>query len=86
MTSEYNKLYDKTAKDFSIEAFFKLETDGYPNDKFSLKYLTKKKLLDVDEKGHLYFSLETLLKFKKILNREKDQPDIKLLEKILKKQ
>lgn len=85
MTSDYNKLYDKSAKDFSIEAFFKLEKDGFPNKKFSLSYLSKKKALDTDSKGHLHFSLKTLLKFKKLLNREKDQPDIILLEKILKK-
>lgn len=83
LTKEYNKLFDKTAKDFSIEAFLKLDGEGFPNKKFSLKYLSKTKSLDVDSNGHQYFNLKTLLKFKKILNREKDQADIKLIEKIL---
>lgn len=83
LTNEYNKLTKSNENDFSIEAFQKLETVGFPNNKFSLKYLLKHNSLDVDENGHQFFNLKTLLKWKKTMNRPKDQDDIKLIKKLL---
>lgn len=84
MTDEYNKKYPGT-KDFSIEIFRKEATEGFPNDNFSLAYLIKHKGLDKDENKHYFFNKKTLLKWKKTMNREKDKPDIELLERLLKK-
>ena len=84
LTNEYNKLTNSKEKDFSIEAFQKLETDGFPNNNFCLKKLLKTKALDTDNNGHQYFNLKTLLKWKKTMNRPKDQDDIKLIKNIIK--
>jgi hypothetical protein len=83
LTKEYNELTKSIENDFSIEAFQKLDTLGFPNNNFSLKYLTKNKNLDTDNNNHQFFSLKTLLKWKKTMNRPKDQDDIKLIEKLL---
>lgn len=83
LTTEYNKLTNSKEKDFSIEAFQKLETDGFPNNNFCLKKLLKTKALDIDNNGHQFFNLKTLLKWKKTMNRPKDQEDIKLLIKLI---
>lgn len=82
MTNEYNIILGTNEKDFSIEAFQKLQTVGFPNDNFSLAYLTKNLGLDKDKNGHQFFNLSTLLLWKKTMNREKDIPDIKLLESL----
>jgi hypothetical protein len=84
LTDEYNKLINAKEKDFSIEAFQKIETVGFPNNNFCLKKLIKSKALDTDNNGHRYFNLNTLLKWKKTMNRPKDYDDIKLLETIIK--
>lgn len=84
LTAEYKKYVDAAATDFSIEVFNKRINSGYPNSQFSLKYLTEHRGLTHDSLGHQHFSLKTLLKWKKTMNREKDQKDIELLEKILK--
>ena len=44
----------KMKKIFSIEAFQKNESVGYPNENFSLK-----KSLDTDPNGHQFFKLNT---------------------------
>ena len=84
MTDDYNKLNDLNVNDFSIEAFCKLPDDGFPNEEFSLNYLFNNGGLDRDENGHQFFNLNTLLYWKKTMNRPKDTDDIILIEKILK--
>lgn len=84
LTSEYNKLTKSNEKDFSIEAFQKIETVGFPNNDYSLKKLLKTKGLDTDNNGHQFLNTKTLLKWKKTMNRPKDQDDIKLLKNIIK--
>jgi len=83
ITDEYNFLTKSNEKEFSIEAFEKLSSEGYPNNKFSLDYLQKNNLLDKDENGHQFFNLNTLLKFKLTLNRPKDLDDIVLIKSII---
>lgn len=85
LTQEYKKI-DETAEDFSIEIFQKKPIEGFPNENFSLKVLKKQHGLDKDMFGHQFFSLETLLNWKKTMNRPKDQPDIILIEKQLNKE
>lgn len=57
---------------------------GYPTNLFSLSKLTKNKGFQKDDNNHQYFSLQYLLKWKKTMNRPKDQEDIKLIQKLLK--
>ena len=85
MTQWYNELTGLEENDFSIEAFMKKNTEGFPNDRFSLKFLTENDMLEKDENGHQFFSLTTLLEWKKTMNREKDKLDIELIEKLLTK-
>ena len=85
LTETYNSITKLKEDDFSLEAFQKEPLDGYPNSEYSLDYLQKNNMLDIDENGHQYFSLLTLLKWKKQMNRPKDQPDIELIEQLLKK-
>ena len=82
LTDEYNRLTSSRDPDFSIEAFMKDQTVGFPDNKFSLSNLIKTNGLDIDENGHQYLSLKNLLKWKKAMNRVKDQPDIRLIEKL----
>ena len=84
MTNEYQKM-DPQMKDFSIEIFKKDMNEGFPNDTFSIGYLLKNNGLDRDENKHLFFNKKTLLRWKKTMNRPKDQPDIQLLQKLIKK-
>lgn len=65
--------------DFSIEIFQKYSNEGFPNPDFSLSTLIKNNGLDIDDFGHQHFNRETLLAWKKVMNRPKDQDDIKLL-------
>jgi hypothetical protein len=83
MTDEYNKLTKSNENDFSIEAFQKFNFEGFPNNKFSLKYLNKNNLFDKDENGHQFFNLKTLLKWKITMNRPKNQDDIILIKSII---
>ena len=85
MTTEYNKLNGEfqMETDFSIEAFQKLEIDGFPNADYSLKSLQENKGLSIDDNGHQFFNLSTLLKWKQTMNRTKDQADIELITKLL---
>lgn len=85
LTHEYQK-FDPNTQDFSIEIFQKKPSEGFPNSEFSLDYLTKNHGLDTDKYNHQFFSLETLLRWKKTMNRPKDQSDILILEKLLNKQ
>ena len=78
MTEEYQKV-DPEATDFSIEAFQKNINVGFPNEDFSLGRLMENDSLDVDKFGHNYFSLKTLLDWKRTMNRSKDQADIELI-------
>jgi hypothetical protein len=64
-----------------IEIFSKLDTEGYPDEKFSLLGLQGR--LDIDENGHQFLSLEALLDWKRKMGRQKDQADIELLESLL---
>ena len=70
-------------KEFSIEIFNKEKTIGYPNNEFSLKYLLENNGLTTDDKGNMHYNLNTLLKWKTTVNREKDNKDIVLIKKIL---
>ena len=83
MTSEYNELSESNEKDFSVEAFMKDENDGFPDKSFSLRELSEDNGLEIDDNGHQFFNLKTLLRWKKTMNREKDRPDIDLIESIL---
>ena len=86
LTKEYNELTGETEKDFSIEAFQKKPTEGYPNDKYSLHFLKKYGGLEKDCNGHNFFNLKTLLKWKQTMNRPKDYDDIELIKKLLSSQ
>jgi len=83
LTNEYNELTGENEKDFSIEAFQKNPSDGFPDSKFSLAYLRDENGFDRDEYGHQFFNLHTLLKWKKQMNRPKDASDIILIKKLL---
>jgi len=83
LTKIYNDLTNGNEPDFSIEAFQKNPNDGFPNEKFSLNYLTENNGLDKDTNGHQFFKLETLLEWKQTMNRPKDQSDIELINKML---
>jgi hypothetical protein len=83
MTDDYNKLTNNQENDFSIEAFQCTSDFGYPNKEFSLSYLLENNGLDTDKNNHLFFNINTLLKWKKTMNRSKDQLDIELIEKLL---
>jgi len=82
MTQEYNKV-DPDATDFSIEMFRKCDGEGFPTADYSLGKLKESNALDTDEFGHQFMSLETLLKWKKEMNRPKDAKDIELIESLL---
>jgi hypothetical protein len=84
-TKEYNKLTNENELDFSIEAFQKKQTDGFPNKSFSLKALRDNNDFEKNEDGHQFFNLKTLLKWKLTMNREKDKIDIELINNILAK-
>lgn len=84
LTPYYRKHVDKNEKDFSIEMFRKEKTSGFPDNTFSLSYLRRNKGLDRDKNGHQHFKLKTLLRWKKTMNREKDQKDIELIKSIMK--
>jgi hypothetical protein len=83
ITNEYNKITNSNENDFSIEAFQKIRSDGFPNTNFSLDYLRNNDGLTTDNNGHQFFKLETLLEWKKTMNRPKDKPDIELIQQIL---
>ena len=85
MTNEYNQLTGENEKDFSIEAFQKNPLAGFPNKNFSLQILIENNKLDIDENGHQFFNLNTLLEWKKTMNRQKDVSDIELINSIIKK-
>lgn len=70
-------------KDAEIEIFSKAPTVGFPNDKFSHKALQKK--LIRDEYGHLYYNLETFIKWKTTVHRSKDKQHLQLVKRNLKK-
>ena len=84
LTKLYNSITGKKERDFSIEAFMKDPREGYPNSNFSLSKLLGKKALDVDPNGHQFLGLTALLKWKKTMNRAKDQADIKLIKSLYK--
>ena len=67
-TKEYNKLTNENELDFSIEAFQKKQTDGFPNKSFSLKALRDNNDFEKNEDGHQFFNLKTLLKWKLTIN------------------
>ena len=47
-----------------------------------MEYLTLNNGLDNDINGHKFFTLQTLLEWKKTMNRPKVQSDIELIEKL----
>jgi hypothetical protein len=84
MTPLYRAYVDPETSDFSIEVFSKAPNRGFPNDSFSRSHLEATPSgLAFDDNGHPYFSLFTLLDWKRTMNRPKDQPDIRLLVKKL---
>ena len=83
ITNEYNKITNSNENDFSIEAFQKNPSDGFPNPYFSLDYLINNNGLSTDNNGHQFFTLKTLLEWKKTMNRTKDNMDIELIQNIL---
>ena len=52
---------------------------------FSLKALRDNNDFEKNEDGHQFFNLQTLLKWKLTMNREKDKIDIELINNILTK-
>lgn len=84
LTKLYNKLTGEKEDDFSIEAFMKEPNVGYPNSNFSLSKLIAKKGLTYDKNGHQFLTLPSLLKWKKTMNRAKDQKDIQLIKTLYK--
>lgn len=83
LTDTHNKLTDSNAQDFSIEIFKKKPLEGFPNETFSLQRLQETNGLSKDVYGHPYFSLDTLLLWKKTMGRDKDKADIKIIEDML---
>lgn len=83
LTTMYNVFNSTNENDFSIEIFQKDPSVGFPNDRYSLKKLSMNDNLIIDEYGHQFFNFETLLMWKKEMNREKDKPDIEILEKLI---
>jgi hypothetical protein len=83
MTPMYNRLRDEIVDDFSIEFFWKSEGEGYPNSTFSITELLRNDGLVRDEFGMWVFSLETTLRWKRSMGREKDLSDIELIQKIM---
>ncbi len=83
LTKEYNKLTKENENDFSLEAFQKKPTEGFPDETYSLKNLRETKGLEKDSNGHQFFSLNTLLRWKKQMNRDKDKPDIEKIQELL---
>ncbi len=83
LTDKYNKITGENEKDFSIEAFQKKPDEGFPDTSYSLQHLKECNGLDVDEYGHQFFNLQTLLRWKKQMKRPKDMTDIELIEQIL---
>ena len=76
MTEIYQKAVDPEAKDFSIEIFSKKYDEGFPNNEFSIEYLTTHNGLQYDSNNHPYFSTRTLLKWKKTMDRPKNRNNI----------
>ena len=83
LTTLYNSINKTKEKDFSIEAFQKESTAGFPTNTYSLSRLRRAKGLSKDKFGHQHFSLQTLLKWKKKMNRPKDQSDIAIIKALL---
>jgi len=82
-TDTYNQLTGLNETDFSIEAFMKQPNEGFPNSTYSLNKLVRTNGLDIDNFGHQHFSLKTLLKWKKKMNRDKDKKDIIIIKTII---
>lgn len=85
LTKEYNELTSSKEQDFSIEAFMKSPTVGFPTNQFSLSNLTKNNGFEKDKNNHQFLNLLSLLKWKKKMNREKDKADIILIKELLAK-
>ena len=83
LTKEYNDIRGTNETNISVEAFQKLPHEGFPNERFSMKYLKSHGGLTVDVNGHQYLNLRELLEWKKVMERPKDIEDIKLIEMIL---
>ena len=60
LPQDYNLVNDSSENDFSFEAFMKYGKIGFPDNRFSLKHLTKIKGLEKDTNGHQYFTLPIL--------------------------
>ena len=69
--------------DISFNSINYLTLEIMANTESYNKYLKKNNLLDIDENGHQFFNLKTLLKFKLTLNRPKNQDDIVLIKSII---
>ena len=84
-TERYSITITKDGKEYPIEIFNLPETEGIPTDVLSMKVLQETKGgFSKDENGHLMFSPSTLLRWKRSMNRPKNQADISILEKKLK--
>jgi hypothetical protein len=84
-TERYSITITKDGKEYPIEIFNLPETEGIPTDDLSMKELQEtKRGFSKDENGHLMFSPSTLLRWKRSMNRPKNQADILILEKKLK--
>lgn len=85
MTDIYNEIVSPPVKDFSIEIFRKKIDEGFPTSKYSIQTLRNTGGLDTDENGHPFFNKKTLLAWKKEMNRAKNQPNIELLTRMIRK-
>jgi len=82
-TERYSISIEKNGKEYPIEIFNLPESEGIPTNDLSMKEL-KEEGFSKDENGHLMFSPSTLLRWKRSMNRPKNQKDISILEKGLK--
>jgi hypothetical protein len=68
---------------YEIEIFSTPDNIGIPINEFSRKAVNDKKGFQKDENGHLVFKPQTLLNWKRRMGRDKNAPNIAILEKKL---
>ena len=77
----FNQIYN--GESYIIEVYSTDPFINFPNNYFSIANLINVNALQKDMFNQNYYKLETLLKWKEIVYREKDKKDIELIKKIL---
>tara|TARA_R100001163_G_scaffold65718_1_gene64244 strand:- start:4979 stop:5608 length:630 start_codon:yes stop_codon:yes gene_type:complete len=72
----------EVSDDAEMEIFSKKTTEGFPDPSFSHKSLQP--MLLVDQFGHHYYHVDTLVRWKQIVHRDKDESALKLMHKEIK--